>query len=297
MNFTLFLRLGRISNLPTVWSNVIAGALLAGAALEPQSFILLCFAFSSFYVGGMFLNDAFDAEFDRQHRPERPIPSGLIERTTVYVMGGAFLLLGVLCVAAHGMLFEDALRLEPLLYAGALGVCIVWYNADHKKSALGPVLMGLNRVYVYATTAFVLTPEPQLLLWYGAAALLSYLIGLTYLAQQENRESVRSLWPLLFLTLPLAYPLVSVRWTDADPDWTVVGIITLALLVWIGRAVRLLRPKTGAPAIFSAITSLIAGISLLDALGAGLAHEPMWALSCVLAFALCLLAQKWVAGT
>ena len=30
------------------------------------------------YAGGCFLNDACDHQFDQKHRPERPIPSGLI---------------------------------------------------------------------------------------------------------------------------------------------------------------------------------------------------------------------------
>ena len=29
-----------------------------------------------FYIGGMYLNDAFDRDIDARERPERPIPSG-----------------------------------------------------------------------------------------------------------------------------------------------------------------------------------------------------------------------------
>lgn len=76
MTLTLALRLGRISNLPTVWTNVLVGVLLTGAALGDARLPLLMLALSLFYVGGMFLNDAFDREFDAQHRPDRPIPSG-----------------------------------------------------------------------------------------------------------------------------------------------------------------------------------------------------------------------------
>lgn len=66
-------RLGRVSNLPTVWSNVLAGAALAGAAgVSPPALVALMIAISLFYVGGMWLNDAFDAEIDARERPERP---------------------------------------------------------------------------------------------------------------------------------------------------------------------------------------------------------------------------------
>ncbi len=70
------LRLGRVSNLPTVWTNVAAAAVLAGVPLASLGVLALALACSLFYVGGMFLNDAFDREFDRRVRPERPIPSG-----------------------------------------------------------------------------------------------------------------------------------------------------------------------------------------------------------------------------
>src|SRR5213075_1303788 len=77
-----FLILGRVSNLPTVWSNCLAGWWLGGGGNSG----MLPFLFAGvtlLYLGGMFLNDAFDVEFDRQHREERPIPSGRISLATV----------------------------------------------------------------------------------------------------------------------------------------------------------------------------------------------------------------------
>ena len=74
----VYLRLGRVSNLPTVWTNVLAGAALAGAAVGPGRLALPLVACSLFYPGGMYLNHAFDREIDARERPERPIPSGRI---------------------------------------------------------------------------------------------------------------------------------------------------------------------------------------------------------------------------
>jgi len=87
--------LGRVSNLPTVWSNSLAGWWLSGQG----NFWKLPFLFlgvSALYTGGMFLNDAFDAEFDRQRRPGRPIPSGAISAETVWAFGWSWLALGIL---------------------------------------------------------------------------------------------------------------------------------------------------------------------------------------------------------
>ena len=93
--------LGRVSNLPTVWSNCLAGWWLGGAGKLTG----LPFLFSGatlLYIGGMFLNDACDVEFDNQHRVSRPIPSGNIRLKTVWLLGAAWLILGCACLFALG---------------------------------------------------------------------------------------------------------------------------------------------------------------------------------------------------
>jgi 4-hydroxybenzoate polyprenyltransferase len=58
----------------------------------------LCLAMTLAYVGGMFLNDAFDREFDARVRPERPIPSGAVSAKRVFGFGFGMLALAVVCV-------------------------------------------------------------------------------------------------------------------------------------------------------------------------------------------------------
>ena len=64
MKLSIALRLGRVSNLPTVWSNVLAGVALGGGSTWDPRIIPLLFALSIFYTAGMFLNDAFDWKID-----------------------------------------------------------------------------------------------------------------------------------------------------------------------------------------------------------------------------------------
>src|SRR4029079_5217114 len=71
-----YVMLARFSNLPTIWTNVLAGTMVAGAALIAADFATLALAISAFYTAGVFLNDAFDREFDARLRPDRPIPAG-----------------------------------------------------------------------------------------------------------------------------------------------------------------------------------------------------------------------------
>ena len=86
MTVGVWLRLGRVSNLPTVWSNVLATLALSGAlSFSPRTFALWG-VFSLYYVGGMYLNDAFDRRIDAVMRPDRPIPSGQVSAGVVFAI-------------------------------------------------------------------------------------------------------------------------------------------------------------------------------------------------------------------
>ncbi len=54
-----YLTLCRVSNLPTVWTNVLAAGLLAGGPFMPAPFFMLALALSCFYLAGMSLNEVF----------------------------------------------------------------------------------------------------------------------------------------------------------------------------------------------------------------------------------------------
>ena len=109
--------LGRVSNLPTVWSNCLAGWWLGGGGNTWKLPFLFC-GVTLLYIGGMYLNDAFDADFDQQHRRERPIPSGAVSLSVVWRLGFGFLLLGnalLFAVSASAGIFGSLLALVGLL--------------------------------------------------------------------------------------------------------------------------------------------------------------------------------------
>ena len=72
-SFSGLLALCRVSNLPTVWMNVLAALVLASAPLSLGAFALLAVSLSAFYCAGMCLNDLYDLEYDTEHQPFRPI--------------------------------------------------------------------------------------------------------------------------------------------------------------------------------------------------------------------------------
>jgi UbiA prenyltransferase family len=250
MKLSIALRLGRVSNLPTVTSNVLAAVALSGAQPSPLRTAAICVAMSMMYVAGMFLNDAFDREIDARERPERPIPSGEVKASAVFDAGFALLLGGVALTAVVAL--GSGVGWRPILCAVALASLIVIYDAYHKQNPLSPVVMGLCRVGVYATAAFVATRDVDPALVRGVIALLGYLIGLTYIARQENLAQPGNLWPLAVLAVPfwLAFPqdlfaaVLYVSW---------IGTTRRALQLIVQRQIR------------DAVSLLIAGISLLDA--------------------------------
>src|SRR5262249_25023546 len=73
-----------------------------------------------------------------------------------------------------------------LLGGAALAGAIVLYDRWHKQNPLSPVLMGLCRVLVYVTAALAVRGSLPAALLGGAAVLLVYLIGLTYVAKQAR---------------------------------------------------------------------------------------------------------------
>ena len=289
MTLSMALRLGRISNLPTVWTNVLAGALLAGGTLLDARVPLLMVVLSMFYVGGMFLNDAFDRDFDARHRPDRPIPSGQVSARQVFGIGFGLLAAGLAGVAWMGREAEDG-GWRAVASGLALVAAIVVYDAHHKGNPLSPLVMGLCRVFVYTTAAYSLAAAlPAAVVW-AAGALLCHLIGLTYIAKQEHLDRLDKLWPLGFLAVPVVYGVWLAR------DQSLAWLPWLAYVAVLVHALSLLRRRARGD-VPRAVVLVIAGMSVLDAVVlAGAGHAVAAALAAA-AFGLTLALQRWVSGT
>jgi UbiA prenyltransferase family len=290
MSPAVALRLGRVSNLPTVWTNTLAGIVLAGGQVPDPRTLPLLVALSLFYVAGMYLNDAYDAEIDARERPERPIPSGLVSGETVFTAGFGMMALGLALLAWAGYGVAGGTEIAPVMGGLGLGAAIVLYNRRHKGNPLSPVLMGICRVLVYVTAGLAVVPDLPTPLWIGALLLLCYLIGLTYVAKQETLGEVRNLWPLAFLGAPLVYALAVAL---ESPTATALAA---AFGFWIGVASWFLwRRQPGD--VPRAVVSLIAGISLLDAVLIAGTGDASIAWLAVLGFLLTLALQRLVPGT
>jgi hypothetical protein len=289
VTFNTALRLGRVSNLPTVWSNVLAGTALAGAAIgAPVAGVML--AASALYVGGMYLNDAFDREIDAAERPGRPIPSGQVSAETVFAIGYALLFCGVLGLAAVGSATAGSAA-AGATWGITLAAFIVAYDMHHKNSATAPAIMGACRALVYFCAAAALVEQrPPAFSAAAAFALLCYVIGLTYTAAFENAGSLRNRAPLILL---IVAPAVAA--TSWDLSLYVLPAIA-AFCAWTMYAIHFAsgRKEIDIP---GAVVRLIAGIALVDAMFAAAAGRPDLALAAAAMLPLTRLLQRFIPGT
>lgn len=300
---------GRVSNLPTVWTNVLVGAAAAGWA-EPglgeaawRPFVLAIVVISLLYLGGMFLNDAIDADWDRAHGKDRPIPRGELSRATAYGMGFA-------CMIAAGLLtlmfgFSGVTDSTVMQGGMLLGGSIVVYDLLHKRTALAVLVMGACRAMVYAFAAsLVVTPETadwvawqagefNLIDAFGfvlpmALAVFVYTVLLTLAARREDIAGARigGLWAW---AVPVPYLCVACVFFGAL--WT--SFVGVAFVVWSIRSARLAR----AGRIPDAVSGWIAGICLADAFVLMLLNRLDLAGIALACWLITVVGQKWIAGT
>jgi 4-hydroxybenzoate polyprenyltransferase len=282
MTLRTLLKLGRVSNLPTVWTNALAGAVLAGATLgDAGTIALAALILSFFYVGGMWLNDAFDAEIDARERANRPIPRGEIGRGVVFIVGFALLAIGM----AAAFLLGEAAGLAGIALAGL----VVLYDWLHKRTVLSPVIMGSTRFFCYGLAALAVGAFAGDA-FVGAAGLFAWVVGLTYAAKQEAYDRLDRAWPLAVLAIPVVWALWQ-AWGDpvALAAWVAMSAVVAVALRRLFR-----RAKGDVP---KAVVTLIAGMSLYDATLIAGAGAPVFAAVAAAGFLATLALQRIAPGT
>ncbi len=247
-----FLILGRVSRLPTIWSNCLAGWLLSGGG-NTAGLLLLCAGASCFYLGGMFLNDACDANFDRIQRRERPIPAGDIELPTVLMMSFGWFLVGLLLLVPLG-------KASAILAVLLLGN-IVLFNLCHRIMALSPILMASCRFLLYLLAGSVAESGISGLTIWSGLALGAYVVGLSYLSRKETAPRILRHWICALLATPILLAMII-----NGPGFRVVAILLcLCLAAWILWSLRytyLLEHRN----IGHTVEGLWAGIVVVDLL-------------------------------
>jgi len=222
-----WLRLLRLPNLLTVPGDVLAGFLLTStvAAGAWGKLLLAIPASLMLYAAGLLLNDLFDYAKDLRERPERPLPSGAVDRETV---AAAALIL--LWIATFLAAFFDALSIAlPLI------LCLILYDIGLKKiRILGPILMGLcrggNLLLGAAAASGGTMPSPAPI---AAAILLGlYIAVITYFARNEAQPDATIKPPQIGKLLRMLIPLQALFCVVAVHRFpaNLLGLLLLPLL-------------------------------------------------------------------
>lgn len=231
----------------------------------------------------MFLNDAFDADFDRQHRRQRPIPTGAITERDVWLSGLILLASGAATLFWMG---RSTAILTLLLIA-----CILVYDAIHKAIEFSPVLMAGCRLLLYLVAASVSDKGVTGLAVWSALALAAYIVGLSYLARKETSRGPLQNWPTYFLFAPIFLALL----VNNGGYQRVALVISLIVAAWILWCLRhtFWTPQRN---IGFTVSLLLAGIPLVDWLAIG-GTRPGVAVVFVVLFLAALLFQKFIPAT
>ena len=186
-----WLRLLRISNLPTVWSSVLVPLAFAGGArgvdfANPDTYLAVGVALVSatcLYLAGMVLNDVLDLRIDRMERPERPLPSGRI--SPAIAMAAGVSMLGI------GAILPFALGAAAGIAATSIAVAVVAYDALHLRTAWSTALMGICRGGIYVLSTLCLcsyygwSADIAGVLTMFAAPMVIHVVGFSMVARHE----------------------------------------------------------------------------------------------------------------
>jgi len=299
-----WLELARVSNLPTVWSNVLTGLAIGAVAIRPVGTlgtppfpwlraVVVGFGVSLLYIGGMILNDVADAKVDARERPGRPIPSGRVSRARALVAGVAAMLVGAAIIAVYGSVAAGV--------AVALAACIIAYDLTHARWTGAVVLMGLCRGLVYvAGIAVMLDPEVSVRLGVAHVAMVvsitAYTVLLTIVARHEANPAAKTGGWTIGALPAVVVPVGALVWSDRY-GFASAGLVAL-LLLWLLWAWWLLsrRGREG-PRAPAAVMAMIAGMSLADAYFLSLLARPGPALLAFGCFMLTVGGQRRIAGS
>lgn len=269
----------RVPNLFTAPPDILLGAALVasigheGILLAPL--VWLAIASTVLYAGGTVLNDTFDAPVDAKERPERPIPSGRIDRVTAFVLGGSLLAAGVVVAFL-------AVGLQSGAVAIAIAVGIVLYDGGLKGGALGFLVMGTIRglnVILGTTVASPPTSLPPSVVAVPIA-ITAYIAAVTYMAAHETGSGNRTAVAVAVVGVVATTATLLGRLLVVRPVFVEI-VLTLGLgagfLWWVGRPLRAAYTDPVPKKIGPAVGACVLGLVILDAAFAAVAGVG-WAL-------------------
>ncbi len=259
----------RVANIPSVISNTFLGVAVAyvynGRFTSSADLIPIFLCPILLYIAGNFWNDWSDQDWDRNHRPERALPSGIFKPITYLLTVCLLVIAGLACALALGAVTFGI--------ATAITISIFVYTWFHKKTPWAVIPMGLCRGFlpILGFSAFASYWQPSslfgsvttslLLVSISAVSLFCYILGLSLSARTESlaqpSKAYLILSRLLFLPAPTLPILLASFIAIISPSLFLIGI--LPYTVWV--LLCLTKFRTPVP---KHVSNLLAGIPFID---------------------------------
>jgi len=249
--FLAVLELCRVSNLPTVISNCVAGSLVAEGILG-LALIFVLIGASLVYSGGMVMNDAVDFRYDKEFKKDRPIVSSKISLFSSWQLAILFLVSGSVFLGIGSTSY---------FWVALLIISIIFYNVFHKKFGITIYVMGFCRSLLYFIAGYTISLSNSVILW--GLVLGLYTAGITLVARGEDTDQKVKMIGIILLTAPV---FLSIYCSLVSLNLIVPIIFSSsALIVLILYSLRIMNSENPGK-IGKAVSLLIAGMCIVDSM-------------------------------
>lgn len=313
-----YLRLMRLPNIVTAISDILAGLAIGGSlialnfgrgrnshislgelirneqTLAPfYPILLLVLSTVGLYGGGVVLNDVFDASLDKVERPERPIPSGLISKTSAAIFGILLLVAGIVCA---GLASREGFFSLPALIALVIAVAAVVYDKWSKHHQfLGPLNMGFCRG-CNLLLGMSLVPHAIQNLWYLAVVPIIYIGAITMISRDEVHGGKRkTLYLAAVFYIIVLLTILVFSFLNGNAAITLPFLLLFCILIFIPLQKAILQPV--GPRIGKAVKSGVIALIAMNAAWAAAFGDLYFAITIILLLPISMLLARAFAVT
>ncbi len=230
--------------------------------------VLLSLSSIFLYAGGVVFNDVCDAQLDAVERPERPIPSGVIAKTSAVYFGALLFTIGIVLATVTGIL-------SGLLAVLIAVSCVIYDRWAKPHPFFGPLNMGICRGLNLLLGMSILSLTQVALYWLAVVPVL-YIAAVTLISRGEVHGGKRSsIWTALFLYIVVVVIIVAVgAWANRTFITAVFLVLFIAFI--FPPLLSALRTLSG-PLVGKAVKSGVLGLILMNAAWAAAGVGWVWA--------------------
>ena len=204
-----YLQLVRFPGIFTAFSNVLLGFFVSqNINFDWILLFPLLIASGSMFLAGMALNDFFDFKEDKKERPNRPLPSGKIKKTSALYIGIGFLIIANISTSFVGI--------QSLIISLIMTSLILAYVIHTKKfNGIGILNLSVIRFFNVILGTSIISFELDFLLF--AIPIAIFVSGISILAKKETTSLSKRIEILAMVFVLIMIVYVTVFTITQDP--------------------------------------------------------------------------------